>query len=249
MDTRFATTPFDPISSSAREPCLVFDLDDTLFLEREYVRSGFQAVGKWARRNLGVSDFAERAWELFEKGYRRRLFDVLLERRGSPSPSIIEQLVKVYRTHLPRISALPDAIDCLLGFHGKAILALITDGPAVSQRQKIRALKLTGVFDLIVLTGLWGNSFAKPHLRAFQLIQARLKPSDGRFIYVADNPEKDFIAPRTLGWQTVRVRRADGLHVRSEAVPGCEADIELTDLSGLRDFVYRRTPVNDSCPC
>jgi putative hydrolase of the HAD superfamily len=229
------------MASGARGPCLVFDLDDTLFLEREYARSGFYAVGEWVRRNLGVPGFADRAWWLFEKGYRERIFDILLQESGwNPVPSLVEQLVNVYRRHLPRISALPDAVDCLLLFYGTAMLALITDGPAASQRQKIWALQLAHYFDVIVLTGVWGDAFSKPHLRAFQLIQRRLTPSDGRFIYVADNPEKDFIAPRALGWETVRVRRAQGLYAHTDARPGAGADVEMVDLSGLRDFVYRR---------
>ena len=225
---------------NARQPCVVFDLDDTLYLEREYVRSGFEAVGDWAGRNLGISDFGDRAWRLFEGGCRREVFDVLLKESGwDPSPPLIEEVVAVYRTHSPRISALPDAIDCLSFFQGTAVLALISDGSPTSQQLKVRALKLERFFELVVLTGVWGQTFSKPHLRAFQLVQARLKPSDGRFIYVADNPEKDFIAPAALGWETVRVRRPGGLHAQTEARPGAEPDIEMDDLSELRDFVYR----------
>jgi putative hydrolase of the HAD superfamily len=227
-------------STGARQPCLVFDLDDTLFLEREYVRSGFDAVGEWVCRDHGVSDFADRAWRLFEEGARGRIFDRVLREIGrDPTAQLIEQLVKVYRTHVPRISVLPDALDCLVRFHGTAMLALITDGPPASQRRKVRALELRRYFDVMVFTGAWGDGFSKPHLRAFQLVQSRLHPVGGRFIYVADNPAKDFIGPLALGWETVRVRRAHGLHAGTEALPGAGADIELADLSSLHDFVDR----------
>jgi len=33
---------------------LVFDLDDTLFPERDFVLSGFQAVGDWLETNLSL---------------------------------------------------------------------------------------------------------------------------------------------------------------------------------------------------
>ena len=223
-----------------RDPCLVFDLDDTLYLEREYVRSGFEAVGHWAARHLGISDFSERAWRLFEGGRRHVVFDVLLRESGwNPSPTLIAQMVDVYRTHSPRISALPDAIDCLSSFHGTGILALISDGPPTSQQLKLRALKLERFFEIVVFTGVWDQTFAKPHARSFQLVQSRLAPWDRRFIYVADNPRKDFIAPAALGWKTVRVRRPGGLHAQVDAQPGAGADIEMEDLCGLRDFVYR----------
>ena len=186
-----------------RDLCLVFDLDDTLYLEREYVRSGFAAVGHWAARHLGVSDFSERAWQLFEGGRRSVVFDVLLRESGwNPSPELIAQMVEIYRTHTPQISALPDAIDCLSSFHGTGILALISDGPPTSQQLKLRALKLEHFFDVVVFTGVWDQTFAKPHPRSFELVQAGLALSDRRFIYVADNPRKDFIAPAALGWKT-----------------------------------------------
>ena len=38
--------------------CVVFDIDDTLYLERDYVLSGFAAVGPWARDWLAIPDFA-----------------------------------------------------------------------------------------------------------------------------------------------------------------------------------------------
>ena len=40
---------------------LVFDLDDTLYLEREYALSGFRAVGDWLRQTRGLIDFEARA--------------------------------------------------------------------------------------------------------------------------------------------------------------------------------------------
>lgn len=36
---------------------VIFDLDDTLFLERDFVRSGFAAVGRWMARTIGISNF------------------------------------------------------------------------------------------------------------------------------------------------------------------------------------------------
>ena len=221
-----------------RDLCLVFDLDDTLYLEREYVRSGFEAVGAWAARHLGITDFSDRAWRLFEGGHRGVVFDVLLRESGwNPSPVLIAQMVEVYRTHSPRISALPDAIDCLSSFHGTGILALISDGPPTSQQLKLRALKLEQFFDIVIFTGVWDQTFAKPHPRSFELV-AKLAPWDRRFIYVADNPGKDFIAPAALGWKTVRVRRPSGLHAHVDALPGAGADIEMADLWGLRNFVH-----------
>jgi putative hydrolase of the HAD superfamily len=142
---------------------------------------------------------------------------------------------------------LPDAAECLAFFRDTALLALITDGPPESQRQKVDALQLEPLFQMIVFTGIWGSEFSKPHVRAFQTIQSQLKPSDNRFIYVGDNPAKDFVSPAALGWQTVRIRRSEGLHVTREAGPGeAAATIELADLTRLRDFVCAPVPIETS---
>src|SRR5687767_11665642 len=87
--------------------CVVFDIDDTLYLERDYVRSGFRAVGEWARARLGISDFAERSWRLFEAGVRGSIFDDALTESGvQPDHALVRALVDVYRTHEPAIEML-----------------------------------------------------------------------------------------------------------------------------------------------
>jgi putative hydrolase of the HAD superfamily len=57
-------------------------------------------------------------------------------------------------------------------------------------------------------------------------------------VYVADNPAKDFVAPRALGWATVRVRRAGSLHQRVESGP--DVDREVTDLGDLAVWIGGR---------
>ncbi len=123
-----------------RPSCIAFDLDDTLFLERDYVRSGFAAVGEWAHAQFGITGFAERAWNLFQDGIRRNIFDFALEQTSIPASSeTIEKMVRVYRNHEPDIRLARDAVCCLEALRGRVGLALISDGPAESQRNKVRA--------------------------------------------------------------------------------------------------------------
>ena len=53
--------------------CVVFDIDDTLYLERDYVGSGFAAVGAWIEANLGFRSFSDRCWIAFRSGRRPAL--------------------------------------------------------------------------------------------------------------------------------------------------------------------------------
>ena len=41
--------------------------------------------------------------------------------------------------------------------------------------------------------------------------------SPAQLIYIGDNPDKDFFAPRALGWETARVRLNGQLRSDSEA--------------------------------
>jgi putative hydrolase of the HAD superfamily len=182
---------FQPVSLNLSE-CIVFDLDDTLYLERDYVRSGFQAVDNWMAQH-GVRGFGNRSWELFELGQRGDIFDRVLSEYGiNSSRSAIEQLVAVYRCHEPAINLLKDAHKALEFFYGKVKLALITDGPLEMQERKICALNLGPMFDVVVMTGSWGPEYYKPHARSFLEVEEQLKVKKQHCAYIADNPAKDF---------------------------------------------------------
>jgi len=222
-----------------RPLCLVFDLDDTLYLERDFVRSGFDAVGAWAAGEMGIADFASRAWRLFESGQRQRVFDTVLREAGcDPSQDLIAQMVAIYRGHAPRISLLPDAKALLRELHGRCAMALISDGYLNAQQRKAEVLQVGKVLDPLVFTDCWGREHWKPHPRAFEFLQRRFGAREFEFVYVADNPAKDFVAPSALGWRTVRVRRPQGLHAGVERGPGSVIDFEIRDLGSLPELLF-----------
>ena len=214
---------------------VVFDIDDTLYLERDYVRSGFRAVGAWARRALGVPDLSDRAWAAFDDGVRGTIFNVALANCGvEVTPELIRQLVACYRDHVPDIKLLDDARACLdaLDLEAGMVMAVVTDGPLASQQAKARSLGLATWSQNLIFTESLGVGLGKPHPRAFELVEQRLGVRGDRCVYVADNPAKDFVAPHQLGWTTIRVRRQQGLHFSAES--GADIDHEAADLSDLR---------------
>jgi putative hydrolase of the HAD superfamily len=211
---------------------VVVDIDDTLYLERDYVRSGFEAVGRWAQRELGVDDFAERAWAAFERGSRHTIFDEVLTDCGARTDdATITELVARYRTHPPSIVLAADAEAGLDRWHGVAALAAVTDGPLSSQQAKARALGLERWTSTVVFTASLGPGKGKPDPAAFELVQEELGVDGKSCVYVADNPAKDFVGPKALGWRTVRVRRRLGLHADVES--GSDVDHEITTLEQL----------------
>lgn len=217
---------------------LVFDLDDTLYRERDYVRSGIAAVDIWVQWRLGAYGFDATATRLWNAGRRAKLFDMALAELGvAADPATIAAMVAIYRDHLPRIRLAPDALAFLDSDHGFG-LALVTDGFGAAQRRKVAALGLSHyAFDPIVYTDDWGPAFWKPHRRAFDAVEAAHREGSNRFVYVADNPTKDFLAPRALGWGTVQIDRADAVHSRVAPSPRhCAA----THIKSLRDLTRQR---------
>lgn len=214
--------------------CVVFDVDDTLYLEREYVQSGFRAVGVWAARELGIDAFGERAFAHFEAGARGDIFDrVMVEAGFAGTPGVVRELVRIYREHQPHLELEPDALACLVRLEHRVLLAGLTDGPLESQRAKAAALQLSRWLKPIVFTSALGENFGKPHPRGFQVIEEMLGVSGPDCVYVADNPLKDFDGPASIGWRVIRVRRRHGLH--ADKVGGPEQ--QLPDLSSLPEVL------------
>ena len=190
------------------ERVVVLDLDDTLYLEKTYVASGFEAVGRWARSAIGIHGFETRLHTVFAEGVRGRVFDAALEQAGlAVNPTLIARMVSAYRQHAPKIELEPDSLRLLARRTEGTRFALITDGPLDSQRRKIRALGLNRHVDLAICTDRWGRADWKPSPRAFRMIESLYALPADRFTYVADNPAKDFSAPIGLGWNTIWIKR------------------------------------------
>lgn len=215
---------------------IVFDLDDTLYLERDYVASGLLAVGKWAEQQIGLSDLADAMIALFRAGRRGQIFDTALAAAGvAPSPELVTRMVNVYRQHLPRINLAEDAARFLSRPREGTGFAIITDGYLVSQKKKIRALR---VFErgirLVICTDRWGRDHWKPSPRAFEHVEAHFGLPPGAFTYVADNPLKDFIAPKRAGWTTVQISRESRI-AGTEVEPSRFADHQIVTFDQIND--------------
>lgn len=214
---------------------VTFDIDDTLYLERDYVASGFRAVADELLLRFGIANAAELLWRSFLAGNRGTIFDDLLNQLGiAPTHGLIAELVDIYREHEPDIRLLPDAQACLAAIRGSADIAVITDGPVASQRAKAHSLGLSDIASFIVYTGDLGPGMAKPSPLAFELVERHFGVQGAACSYVADNPTKDFKAPLERGWTCVRVRRDGGLH---HGVHFEGELLEVEDMTTLPDWL------------
>lgn len=190
---------------------IVFDLDDTLYCEVDFVQSGFRAASAWLESTHGIGGLATQCLRLFSSGRRTLIFDEALACLGvSPDRAIVTSLVDIYRTHEPAIALAPDAERYLRGSCGKH--AVITDGHAYTQAAKVTALKLSQWVEKVIYTDEWGPEFWKPHDRAFAEVEDWCSNHHQRLVYVADNPRKDFVTPNRRGWLTVQIQRPGRVH-------------------------------------
>lgn len=188
---------------------VIFDLDDTLYSEKDYVRSGYRAVAKEIEQ---VENAYEKLYSAFEDGHAA--IDKVLLDEGIYTAELKERCLSAYRSHLPEIKLYDGVAEMLSFLRSKGIkLGVITDGRPEGQRNKIRALGLEELFDEIIVTDeLGGATFRKPCDISFRIMQRRLGLPFESMIYVGDNLTKDLIAPRQLGMQAVWFENTDGVH-------------------------------------
>jgi HAD superfamily hydrolase (TIGR01549 family) len=189
---------------------VIFDLDDTLYSEKQYIKSGYKAVANL----LGDAKLSEKFWEYFENG--KPAIDSLLEELGLTERK--DECLEAYREQIPEITLYEGMSELIEGLKVNGIkVGIITDGRVSGQRKKIEALGLDKkVDDYIITDELGGIQFRKPCDIAFRIMQNRWRIPFEQIMYIGDNAEKDFQAPRQLGMRSLWFRNKDGLY-QSEA--------------------------------
>ncbi len=191
---------------------VIFDMDDTLYPETDYVKSGYRKIAESGL--LGERDpreTAEALWKAFltgEPAIDRVLSGYgLTDASGAPDPELKQRLLTIYREQEPDIRLYPEArevLDRLKQMPGVET-GLITDGRPGGQHAKIRSLGIGEDFAEILITDELAGStgdpllFRKPDPLSFTLMQRRMRLPAGRMVYIGDNPAKDFAAPLSLG--------------------------------------------------
>jgi putative hydrolase of the HAD superfamily len=222
---------------------LVFDLDDTLFPEASYIKSGFHAVADWLDQAgvLSAQQAFETLWSAHAGGARGRLFDHLLAAYPEgPEPLSVADLVKVYRSHAPDIALYPGMAELLDEAKARSLpIAIISDGFLEAQRQKAKALGMARWANPILFTDAWGREFWKPHTRAFAQVQETFQVESDRIIYIGDNPSKDFQAPHALGWHSIQLVMPDQVHAER---PVAAARTRIHGIQALQAYLFAPVP-------
>ena len=222
---------------------VVFDLDDTLYSEIEYCRSGFGAVAAFIADMDGRPEreaIFGQLWSQFTAGNHTKTFNTAFDSLGIDyDDSFIASAVKVYRNHSPKITLPTESKELLDSLRDKYVLGLLTDGFLPAQELKVKALGIEGYFKYIVYTEQLGREFWKPSPVGFEKLMTELKQRAEEMVYVADNEKKDFIAPNQLGFVTVKVNRPTGIHNERAADAVGVAGHVINNLSELQQLLEK----------
>lgn len=219
---------------------VLFDLDDTLYVEAEFFRSGFGAIARTLAA-AGHGDAAALAAQIYDIHWhenRERVFNVAAERLGF-SPELIPQLVREFRDHVPELSLAAEVRILLAELRGRYALGCVSDGHAAVQRGKLAALGVELLLDAVVVSDELGRDAWKPDPRPFWECCRRLGAAPQQSVFVGDNPERDVRGALAAGMISVRLRRPEGYFSRTLAAPSDTPHFEIHSLAELPGLLHQ----------
>ncbi|MDO8836721.1 MAG: HAD family hydrolase [Vicinamibacterales bacterium] len=214
------------------KPALIFDLDDTLYPERQFIRSGFHAVAAEVARRFAVSQRAALASLLraLRQGTRGLALQVLCADHQLPV-ALVPELVELIRTHVPVLTLPRSSANTLAAARARGWrVGVLTNGPPAQQARKVAALGLAGLVDALVYAHACGDRTGKPARGAFEAVLAELGALPASSVFVGDDPWCDISGARLAGLRTILLCRT----ARCEHLaPSCEPDVSVRDIGDV----------------
>jgi putative hydrolase of the HAD superfamily len=176
---------------------IVFDLDDTLYKEIDFVKSSYIYINNFINKRYKIDLSSE-----IESCLKHKIsfYDCVKIKFPEVKDFTLQKYLELYRFHCPSISLSADVsafISKILEFNLE--FSIITDGRSISQRNKIESLGISQIVKNVIVSEETG--YEKPHLNNFKLLN-EIYP-DKNFVYIADNTSKDFLAPNILKWDSI----------------------------------------------
>jgi putative hydrolase of the HAD superfamily len=168
----------------------VFDLDDTLYGERDFEKSGIKFVYDYLKIDTIDLDSILNS--------RTNWIELIVSQPSNDFTT--ESILELYRNHMPKIELYSDAKIFLQKLISLRIeMSLITDGRSMTQRTKLKALGIENIFNKIIISDEVKSE--KPSELNYKMVMSNV--SSKEYVYIADNTQKDFITPNKLGWTTI----------------------------------------------
>lgn len=184
---------------------LCIDLDDTLYKELTYVKSGFNHVANFIESKTKASRneiFKALMHDLYVNG-RGRNFNNILNMYNLNTKNNVDKCLQIYRQHRPNIKLYSNVENFLKNFTES--MYLITDGNTLVQRKKVDSLDINKYFQKIFYTRNYGIKSEKPSLNCFKKVADLEGTTLKHLCYIGDNPNKDFIGLKKHKGLTIQV--------------------------------------------
>lgn len=209
---------------------VVFDLDDTLLDEIDFLKSAYWEIA-------GHCDINRREFlynDMLQSYYRKEnVFEKLVSIYHTES---IIELLNIYRNHYPKLELKTGAREILEYLSKKNYkIGLITDGRSITQRNKLKAGEIERYFDLVVVSEELGSE--KPNPLNYTVFH---QFNSSSYYYIGDNPRKDFLAPNKLGWNTVCLLDENNTNIHKQDFTVSEEylpKMKIKSLLELRDII------------
>ena len=216
---------------------VAFDLDDTLYNEKDFVFGAFREVAEYLsnKYNISSQSLYEDMLAILQSEGRGKIFNIVCENYNINED--INALVQVYRNAKPKLKLYEDGLEVINFLKDKYKLGLITDGLASVQWNKIELLNLESYFDNIIVTDDLGKEYWKPHILPFKNMAEKFNLLPSECIYIGDNPNKDFYGARKLGFRTIRIIRDIGDYINLRHSKEYEADFEVSNLNEIVSII------------
>lgn len=207
-----------------------FDLDGTLFDDRQYVEAGLRSAAEKLEAIAGV-DLTEAFLEAyFEEGIREGTFDHVLAERGLPE-RLVPELVEAYHDNDAALEPYPGAVDALEALEDAYDLALVTGGR--NGRDKLDRLGLDDYFETVLVTS--GRPYSKRDPDPFEAVCEDLGVPADATAYVGDRPDLDFPQANALGMYTIRVEA--GRYADADATGEARPDVTIPTVRDLPELL------------
>lgn len=229
------------IKDKHRIKAVIFDLDDTLIPEYDFVMSGYRYMSHILedRLNKSADEIFDKLKELSKETYSRA-FDRLFEAYGFiPSPEEMRDYIDKYRNHPADVSFYPDVMQTLQGLKERDILTgIISDGEVSRQENKLKSAKGEGLFDVIIWNDSFGGTeYRKPNPHGFFVMAEKMGLSPSEMVYIGDNPSKDFHVMLDMPIRTARIIRDRGIYRDRDYLDGVRETFLLDSLTDILDII------------
>lgn len=189
---------------------IIFDLDNTLFDSRQFFIGSFDVITNYIsdKYNMSKDEMVCTLIKLLDEktSMHPHLFDDFIKIHNIPFDEL-HSIIALFNNFNGKIYPYSDTISTLEKIQERDLkIGLVTDGDVSRQKRKLKLLKITEYFDVIIFTK---ELEPKPSCIPFEqaALLLGLKPKD--CVYIGDNPLLDFTGSKKIGMQTIRLQRGE----------------------------------------